>query len=180
VSASAKFGTVQPAGNVFMVMDGLVARYCSRAVVRFALGSVIALGLLAGAPARAAKFEPLEIKTKSGSCKFSVEMATTEEEKTTGLMYRKEMAPDHGMLFDFSPDQQVTMWMKNTFLSLDMIFIRSDGSIRRIAENTEPQSTRMIYSMGPVKGVLEVIAGTAKKCGIAPDDRVVHPLFGRN
>ncbi len=163
-----------------MTMDGLVARCSGSAALRLASGSLVALCLLLGGGAWAATFEPLEIKTKTGGCKFSVEMATTEEEKTTGLMYRRELAPGRGMLFDFSPDQQVTMWMKNTFIPLDMIFIRSDGSIRRIAENTEPQSTRMIYSMGPVKGVLEVIAGTARKCGMAADDHVVHPLFGGN
>jgi hypothetical protein len=81
------------------------------------------------------------------------------------------------MLFDFSPEQEVSMWMKNTFISLDMIFIRADGRILRIAENTEPQSTKIIPSRGLAKGVLEVIAGTAKKYGIAPGDRVAHPLF---
>jgi uncharacterized protein len=127
--------------------------------------------------AQAATVQPLEIVTKSGVQVFSVEMATTEEEKTTGLMYRKELADGKGMLFDFSPEQQVSMWMKNTYISLDMIFIRADGRILRIAENTEPQSTKIIPSMGLAKGVLEVIAGTAKKYGIAPGDRVGHPLF---
>ena len=106
---------------------------------------------------------------------FSVEMATTEEEKTTGLMYRKELADGKGMLFDFSPEQQVSMWMKNTYISLDMIFIRADGRILRIAENTEPLSTAIISSGGLAKGVLEVIAGTAQKYGIKPGDRVAHP-----
>ena len=82
-------------------------------------------------------------------------------------MYRKELPDGKGMLFDFSPEQQVSMWMKNTYISLDMIFIRADGRILRIAENTEPQSTRIISSGGLAKGVLEVIAGTAKKYGIA-------------
>ena len=75
-------------------------------------------------------------------------MATTEEEKTTGLMYRKELADGKGMLFDFSPEQEVSMWMKNTYISLDMIFIRADGRILRIAENTEPLSTKIIPSRG--------------------------------
>jgi uncharacterized membrane protein (UPF0127 family) len=126
---------------------------------------------------RAAELQPLEIATKSGVKVFSVELATTEEEKTTGLMFRKELADGRGMLFDFSPPQEVSMWMKNTFISLDMIFIRADGRILRIAENTEPQSTRIIPSRGLAKGVLEVIAGTAKKYGIEPGDRVAHPLF---
>jgi uncharacterized protein len=136
-----------------------------------------ALSMFAGVGARAASIQPLEIVTKTGVHVFSVEMATTEEEKTTGLMYRKELADGKGMLFDFSPEQEVSMWMKNTYISLDMIFIRADGRILRIAENTEPMSTRIISSRGSAKAVLEVIAGTAQKYGIAPGDRVGHPLF---
>ena len=127
--------------------------------------------------AHAASIQPLEIVTKSGVHVFAVEMATTEEEKTTGLMYRKELADGKGMLFDFSPEQEVSMWMKNTYISLDMIFIRADGRILRIAQNTEPMSTKIIPSGGLAKGVLEVIAGTAQKYGIQPGDRVGHPLF---
>src|SRR5277367_6296049 len=138
---------------------------------------VVASVAFANGTVRAASFQSLEIVTKSGVQVFSVEMATTEEEKTTGLMYRKELADGKGMLFDFSPEQQVSMWMKNTYVSLDMIFIRADGRILRIAENTEPESTRIIPSGGLAKGVLEVIAGTAEKYGIKPGDRVAHPLF---
>ena len=116
------------------------------------LAAVVALCVFAGFGARAASVQPLEIVTKSGVQVFSVEMATTEEEKTTGLMYRKELPDGKGMLFDFSPEQQVSMWMKNTYISLDMIFIRADGRILRIAENTEPQSTRIISSGGPGEG----------------------------
>src|SRR6202162_2872529 len=132
---------------------------------------------LASHGSRAASVQTLEIVTKSGVQVFSVEMATTDQEKETGLMYRKELPDGKGMLFDFSPEQQVSMWMKNTYISLDMIFIRSDGRILRIAENTEPLSTSIISSGGLAKGVLEVIAGTAQKYGIAPGDRVAHPLF---
>ncbi|MBC9883795.1 DUF192 domain-containing protein [Bradyrhizobium sp. INPA01-394B] len=133
---------------------------------------------VASAPVGAASFQPLEIVTKNGVQVFSVEMATTEEEKQTGLMYRKELADGKGMLFDFNPEQEVSMWMKNTYVSLDMIFIRADGRILRIAENTEPLSTRIISSRGPARAVLEVVAGTAQKYGIRPGDRVGHPLFG--
>ena len=139
----------------------------------------IALCAVAASSARAASVQPLEIVTKNGVQVFSVEMATTEQEKETGLMYRKELPDGRGMLFDFSPEQQISMWMKNTYIPLDMIFIRADGRILRIAENTEPQSTRIIPSGGLAKGVLEVIAGTAKKYGIEPGDRVAHPLFNR-
>ena len=141
--------------------------------------AIIALCAFTTSSARAASIEPLEIVTKAGVQVFSVELAATEEEKTTGLMYRKELADGRGMLFDFSPEQEVSMWMKNTFISLDMIFIRADGRILRIAENTEPMSTKIISSGGLAKGVLEVIAGTAQKYGIAPGDRVAHPLFNR-
>ena len=141
------------------------------------LAVAVALCAFAGAAARAASVQPLEIVTRNGVQVFSVEMATTEQEKETGLMYRKELPDGKGMLFDFSPEQQVSMWMKNTYISLDMIFIRADGRILRIAENTEPLSTKIISSGGPAKAVLEVIGGTAQKYGIQPGDRVAHPLF---
>lgn len=142
------------------------------------LAALMLILALAAMPASAASFQPLEIVTKNGVQVFSVEMATTEEEKQTGLMYRKELADGKGMLFDFTPEQEVSMWMKNTYISLDMIFIRADGRILRIAENTEPLSTKIISSGGLAKGVLEVPAGTAQKYGIRPGDRVGHPLFG--
>ena len=87
-------------------------------------------------------------------------------------MFRKELPEGRGMLFDFVPNQPVSFWMHNTYISLDMIFIRGDGRILRIAENTEPMSDRLIPSGAPVRAVLEVIAGTARKFGIAPGDRV--------
>lgn len=140
--------------------------------------ALLTFAVLAAPEARAADVETLEIASKSGVHVFAVEVARTDEERRTGLMYRKTLPQGRGMLFDFSPPQEVTMWMKNTFVSLDMIFIGADGRILRIAENTEPQSTRTIASRGPAKGVLEVVAGTARKLGIAPGDRVGHPLFG--
>lgn len=143
------------------------------AVILVVAGMVAAIGSV-----RAASFQPLEIVTRNGVQVFSVEMATTEQEKQTGLMYRKELADGKGMLFDFNPEQEVSMWMKNTYVSLDMIFIRADGRILRIAENTEPLSTKIISSQGPARAVLEVVAGTAQKYGIRPGDRVAHPLFG--
>ncbi len=139
--------------------------------------ALLALCTSGGFGAQAASIQTLEIVTRNGVHVFSVEMATTEEERQTGLMHRKELPDGKGMLFDFSPEQQISMWMKNTFIPLDMIFIRADGRILRIAENTEPQSLKIISSGGLAKGVLEVIAGTAQKYGIVPGDRVAHPLF---
>jgi uncharacterized protein len=131
------------------------------------------------APACAANLESLEIVSKSGVHVFSVEVMRTPEDRAKGLMYRRELPEGRGMLFDFSPEQPVSMWMKNTYISLDMIFIGADGRIARIAENTTPESEAIIPAGRPVRGVLEVIAGTTKKYGIAPGDRVAHPLFGR-
>ena len=115
---------------------------------------LVAAGCVASAPASAASFQPLEIVTRNGVQVFSVEMATTAEEKETGLMYRKELADGKGMLFDFNPEQEISMWMKNTYVSLDMIFISANGRILRIAENTEPLSTKIISSRGPARAVL--------------------------
>ncbi len=161
-----------------------VGRWTKAAVRRHLAGllpvvaALLALAVLTAPGACAADVETLEIASKTGVHVFAVEMARTEEERRTGLMYRKSLPEGRGMLFDFSPPQEVTMWMKNTFVSLDMIFIAADGRILRIAENTEPESTKTISSRGPAKGVLEVVAGTARKLGIAPGDRVGHPLFG--
>lgn len=130
-------------------------------------------------PARAAAPDVVEIASKTGVHAFKVELARTEAERAKGLMFRKELPEGHGMLFDFQKDQEVAFWMDNTYVSLDMIFIRGDGTIWRIEENTTPLSTRNIPSRGPVRGVLEVVAGTSRKLGIAPGDMVVHPIFGR-
>jgi uncharacterized membrane protein (UPF0127 family) len=147
-------------------------------MVRQGILALLALFAFLGAGASAAELQTLEIVTRSGVHVFTVEVVKTEQERATGLMYRKELPEGRGMLFDFSPEQQVSMWMKNTLIPLDMIFIRSDGRIIRIAENTEPLSEKIIPSGGLTRGVLEVIGGTAKKYGIAPGDRVAHPLFG--
>jgi uncharacterized membrane protein (UPF0127 family) len=154
---------------------------------RNALGAALirrALAVIAVVPmalalnfAQAAELQTLEIASKSGVHAFQVEMAITPEEKEHGLMFRRELPDGQGMLFDFQTDQNVAFWMKNTYIPLDMLFIRSDGRILRIAENTEPLSERNIPSGGPVRAVLEVIGGTAKKLGIAPGDRVGGSIF---
>ncbi len=147
--------------------------------MRFArsfLAALFALSL-AAAPAAAADPQTLEIVSKTGVHTFAVELAKSDAERAQGLMYRRELPEGRGMLFDFQRDDEVAMWMKNTYIPLDMVFIRSDGRIVRIAENTEPRSERIISSGGPVRGVLEVIGGTARKLGIAAGDRVAHPLF---
>jgi uncharacterized membrane protein (UPF0127 family) len=142
------------------------------AVSIFALVALLAVG------SRAADRQTLEIASKTGVHAFAVEVVDNDADRAKGLMYRKSLPEGTGMLFDFQREQDVSFWMQNTYIPLDMIFIKADGRILRIAENTEPLSTRLIPSGGPVKGVLEVIAGTARKLGIAPGDRVAHPIFG--
>src|SRR5215831_13888294 len=129
--------------------------------------------------ARSAEKQIVEIASKTGVHVFSVELAVTDEERERGLMFRRSVPEFTGMLFDFKRDQEVTMWMKNTYVSLDMIFIQSDGRIRRIAENTETESLKIISSGGPVRAVLEVVAGTSRKLGIEPGDRVATPILRR-
>lgn len=109
---------------------------------------------------------------------FTVEVARTEDQRAWGLMYRRELARDHGMLFVYPRVRRVAMWMKNTFISLDMLFIGPDGRIRRIHRDAEPESRASIRSGKPVKAVLEVRAGTAARLGLEPGDRVRHPVFG--
>jgi uncharacterized membrane protein (UPF0127 family) len=133
--------------------------------------------LVAAGPARSAGVQTLEIAGKTGVHVFSVEVVDNDADRAKGLMFRKELPEGKGMLFDFHTDQNVSFWMENTYMPLDMLFIRGDGHILSIAENTEPLSTRIIPSGGPVRLVLEVIAGTARKLGIEPGDKVASPLL---
>jgi uncharacterized membrane protein (UPF0127 family) len=135
--------------------------------------------LVLQAPLAVADQKTLEIVSKNGIHVFTVELAVTDADRQRGLMFRKELPEGHGMLFDFHRDQELGFWMKNTYIPLDMIFITGDGRIHRIAENTEPLSERVVPSNGPVRAVFEVNAGTARKLGIAPGDRVAHPIFSR-
>ncbi|MEW6121595.1 MAG: DUF192 domain-containing protein [Pseudomonadota bacterium] len=123
--------------------------------------------------------DPLEIATKSGVVVLEVELARTDKQRETGLMFRKQMPERQGMLFDFKQDQPVYMWMKNTFIPLDMLFIRSDGRIARIEAMTTPFSERTISSGEPVRAVLELNGGAAARLGIAAGDRVSTTLFSR-
>lgn len=139
---------------------------------------VVLLVVFAAVPAALAQaMEPLVVVTASGPQRFEVEVMREEADRARGLMFRRSLAPDRGMLFDFARVEPVSMWMKNTYVSLDMIFIRPNGTVARVAENTEPLSTRTVSSGEPVLAVLEVVAGTAKRLGIKPGDRVEHPLF---
>ena len=112
------------------------------------------------------------IETSHGPARFTVEVADTEQRRENGLMYRTSLAPDAGMLFEFGTPQQVSFWMKNTLIPLDMLFIGVDGHIANIAERTVPLSEAAIPSAGPVVSVIELNGGTADRLGITPGERV--------
>jgi uncharacterized membrane protein (UPF0127 family) len=122
--------------------------------------------------------ETITIDTDHGSQTFQVEIAADDASRERGLMFRKTMEPDHGMLFVFPVSEGVAFWMKNTILPLDMIFIREDGTISSIAANATPYSTQEIPSMEPIRAVLELNAGRAMDLGIVPGAVVHAKAFG--
>jgi Uncharacterized conserved protein len=151
------------------------------------------LALIAGAlvvhgsgAARAEAREPqafarskVEILTQAGARHvFAVEVATSDEQLAQGLMHRRSLAADAGMLFDFGVSRPVSMWMKNTLIPLDMVFLAADGTVVGVAERAVPGSLEIISAPVPVRGVLEVNGGTVSRLGIRRGDRLVHPLFG--
>ncbi len=112
------------------------------------------------------------VKTSSGQHKFTVERAETQEHQSRGLMHRRHMKADHGMLFTWPTERNVSMWMANTVLSLDMVFIKKNGKVHRVHKNTVPFSQTIIEAGAPVLRVLELNAGTAAKIGLKPGDTV--------
>jgi hypothetical protein len=124
--------------------------------------------------------DQLTIETASGkSLVFQIEVARSEAEKSQGLMFRTDLADDAGMLFVYGAPQFVSMWMKNTLIPLDMVFIDGGGTITKIAQRTTPQSLRTVTSDRPVRGVLELSGGSAARLAIRPGDRVVYPAFDK-
>jgi uncharacterized protein len=123
------------------------------------------------------RLERLDIVSGDRRHTFSVEVMRDDAGRGRGLMFRAQMPQDEGMLFDFEQDQMVSMWMKNTYLSLDMVFILADGRIHRIESRTEPESERVISSGVPVRAVLELNANVANRLGLRPGDRILHPIF---
>ena len=121
--------------------------------------------------------ETLTLISGSGRTEISTEIAMTEPEQAQGLMFRTGMAENDGMLFVYDKPQDLSMWMHNTYLPLDMVFMRADGTIARIEANAEPLSDRVIASGSPVKAVLELKAGTAQRLGLKAGDRVDSPAL---
>ena len=123
--------------------------------------------------------EPVTIATANGPVVFDSEIMRTEIEREQGLMFRPYLPEMRGMLFDFGEERSVQMWMKDTLIPLDMIFIRGDGTIARVTANAEPYSTRVLPSGEPVLAVLEINGGLAAKYKIEVGARVTHPLFNK-
>lgn len=147
-------------------------------MLRFVVPLAVVL-LAAASPARAAApVEPLTIVTGSGPHAFVVEVMRTDGERERGLMFRRNLPPDRGMLFDFHTAAPVMMWMKNTYIALDMVFIGLDGRVISTAVDAEPLSERIIPSGGAALAVLEVNAGTVKRLGVQPGDRIENAMFG--
>ena len=122
--------------------------------------------------------EPGAIVVGAAEHPFQFEVAASDRERSIGLMHRAELASDRGMLFDFKRDRMIGMWMRNTFISLDMLFLSKDGEVMTIIENTTPHSERSLSSRVRVRSVLELAAGTVQRLGIKPGDRVRHSIFG--
>ena len=147
-------------------------------MLRFITSALASLVLFL--PAAFAQLEtgPLTIRSGEAEHSFTVELANDPEEVQTGLMNREELAADAGMLFDFGQPREANMWMKNTLIPLDMLFMDTDGTILAIARNAVPGSLRRINPGVPVKGVLELNGGRAEELGIVPGDTVQHAMFG--
>lgn len=144
-------------------------------IVGFAFGL-----LLHSLPAHAGEgtFEPLSIVTATGPHQFSVEVMRTQPELEKGLMFRKSMPADRGMLFDFQHEQAVMMWMRNTYIPLDMIYIARTGRVVGIIANAKPLSDQILSVLTPTFAVLELNGGTAAKIGLKVGDMVHDPIFG--
>lgn len=140
-------------------------------------GALVASGCAVAGEGEPARRESLEVVTDEGVRRFQVEIADDEAERARGLMYRQEMAADHGMLFEFPGVAERSFWMKNTYLPLDIIYIGADGRIVSIARRTTPFSEEPIPSYGAAAGVLEINGGLSEQLGIEPGDLVRHPFF---
>jgi uncharacterized membrane protein (UPF0127 family) len=150
--------------------------------VRAPLHRALLLLAFLAAPAAAQTPEPTEhvlVLTTTGPVELRLELADEPEERTVGLMFRQSLAERTGMLFDFGAEEPVAMWMRNTLIPLDMLFVSEGGRIVHIAAMTVPHSLDTITAGVPVRGVIEIAGGEAARLGIAPGDLVVRPLFGR-
>jgi uncharacterized membrane protein (UPF0127 family) len=134
-------------------------------------------GTFHGAGQAAAKDQLELLTTGAGSKMIDIEVAAMPDQQALGLMFRTSLADTKGMLFPYCRPRELTMWMRNTYIPLDMVFIRACGTVHRIEVNAEPLSERVISSGGPVTAVLELAGGAAERLGLKPGDKVRHPHF---
>jgi uncharacterized protein len=120
----------------------------------------------------------LTIVSASGRHKFNVEVAKTPGQMEQGLMFRRSLAADAGMIFDYGAPSMAAMWMKNTLIPLDMLFVDARGRVINIHERAIPGSLDPIGAAAPARAVIELNGGTAARLGIKPGDQVVFPIFG--
>jgi uncharacterized protein len=149
-----------------------------RAAQCAALLFLAALALPAGGASAKMAQDHLWLITATREIDIMTEVAETPEDMAMGLMFRTELADDAGMLFPSAAPREASMWMRNTYIPLDMVFIRADGVIHRIEPMTQPLSEEIIASRGPVLAVLELAGGAASRLGLKPGDRVRHRVFG--
>lgn len=136
--------------------------------------------LVAGAvSAGGLKRDTLVLITGGKRHSIEIEIAESAQQKATGLMFRRSLARRAGMLFPYKQPQELTMWMRNTYIPLDMVFIAKGGVVHRIEENTEPFSERIIASKGKVVAVLELAAGVARELGLKPGDKVEYAALSK-
>jgi uncharacterized protein len=152
----------------------------TRRMLLLSCTAVIASLFVFAAEAQLQRFatSELTIVSATGPHRFTVEVAETPAQMEQGLMFRRNMAPDAGMLFDYKTPIAATMWMRNTFIPLDMLFVDAQGRIVNIHQRAVPQSLDVIAAEAPVRAVIELNGGTVARLGIAAGDRVVHPIFG--
>jgi uncharacterized membrane protein (UPF0127 family) len=161
------------------MMQAVYSRISSRAVFAalfFVFVNVLSCAVI---PSGVAAFEkkPLAIITATGRHEIVVEVASKPHELRQGLMFRRSLGANEGMLFLYPRPQEIQMWMKNTYISLDMVFIREDGTVLRVERDTEPFSLRTIKSGGPAIAVIELLAGSADRLGIKSGDKIEYATF---
>ncbi len=164
--------------------DGLISSLRGRRpgppILRLITVAALAFALAAIGTPPDFDHDRLTIVSSAGRFEFQVELATTPDQRAYGLMFRESLSDDHGMLFDFGHPQPVAMWMRNTYIPLDMLFIHADGRIGRIVHEAQPLSDTVLDSGEPVRAVLELRGGLTTELGIEPGDRVAHRLFGKS
>lgn len=162
-------------------MSSLIAE--RRAVARWA-AALVFLGLLSVMPTRVSaqqsgfRHDKLTLETATGRYELAIEVAESAQQKALGLMYRTKLPDNYGMLFPYGQPQEITMWMRNTYIPLDMVFITAAGTVHRIEVKAEPLNERVIASKGAVVAVLELPGGAAERYGLKAGDKVVYSGFG--